>query len=175
MQPAVATVPAYLAALPDDRRAAVEAVREVFLKNLVGYEERILYGMIGYAVPHSTFPAGYHCDPKQPLPFGGIASQKGHMAIHLMGLYMAGERSDLTQWFQDAWLKTGRKLDMGKGCVRFKKLDDLALDVLAGLLQRMPAKTYVALYEAAMQSTRAPKSASSPRRTTSPRSKRGDQ
>lgn len=149
MQRNATTVEQYLAALPADRHAAIEKVREVFRKNLDGYEERIQYGMIGYAVPFRTFPAGYHCDPKQPLPFAGLASQKGHMSIHLMGLYMAGEESELARWFRDAWAKTGRKLDMGKGCLRFKKLDDLALDVLGELLRRMPASTYVTLYEAA--------------------------
>ena len=99
----------------------------------------------GYAVPHSRYPAGYHCNPKQPLPFAGLASQKGHMSLYLMGCYM---NADLTAWFEKAWKATGRKLDMGKACVRFKKLEDLALDVIGEAIRRMPAKAYIAQYEA---------------------------
>lgn len=157
MQSKAATVNEYLASLPADRRAALEAVRKVIRANLDGYEEGMQYGMIGYYVPHSTFPAGYHCDPKQPLPFGGLASQKSHMSLYLMGLYMTGENGELVRWFQDAWKKSGKKLDMGKACIRFKKLDDLALDVLAEAIRRMPAKKYVAVYSAVLAS-RTPKS-----------------
>lgn len=139
------TVEQYLAELPEDRRSAIAAVRKVFLDNMgKGYAEQMQYGMIGYCVPHSVFPPGYHCDPKQPLPFAGLASQKEHMSLHLMGLYM---NSKLRGEFETAWAKTGKKLDMGKACVRFKKLEDLALDVLASTLKRMPCETYVAEYE----------------------------
>jgi hypothetical protein len=153
MQSKATTVEQYLASLPDDRRAAVSAVREVFRENLDrGYEEGMQYGMIGWYVPHRVFPAGYHCDPKQPLPFACLASQKGGMSIHLMGLYIGergtdGETAE-SKRFRAAWTKTGKKLDMGKACVRFKKLDDLALDVLADTLRRLPVETYVGRYEA---------------------------
>ncbi len=142
------TVKEYLAALPSDRREALEAIRAVINKNLSpGFEEGIQYGMIGYYVPHSVFPKGYHCDPKQPLPFASIASQKNHMAVYLFCIYGNAENEN---WFRDAWLKTGKKLDMGKACVRFKKLEDVALDVLGKAIKRLPAKKFIAYYEEAM-------------------------
>ena len=128
------TVKALLAGLPEDRRKALKAVRAVILENLSpGYEEGIQYGMIGYYVPHSVFPPGYHCDPKQPLPFAGLASQKNHMAIYLMAVY--GDPK-LDAWFQKAWKATGKKLDMGKSCVRFKKLEDVPLKVLGQVIKK---------------------------------------
>lgn len=147
-----ATVEKYLAELPPDRREAVAAVRDVILKNLdKGYQEGMGYGMIGYSVPHSIFPAGYHCDPKVPLPFAGLASQKQHMSLYLMGVYCGcdgGEPSALLKWFKDAWAKSGKKkLDMGVACIRFKSLDDIPLDVIGEAIKRMPLKTFIAEYE----------------------------
>lgn len=148
MQSAAATVEQYLAELPPDRRAALEAVRQVVLDNLdADYQEAMQYGMIGYSVPHRVYPPGYHCDPKQPLPFAGLASQKNHMAIYLMCLY--GHEHEA--WFRAAWAKTGKKLDMGKSCIRFKKLDDLALDVLGEAIRRVPAAAFIAHYEEAIK------------------------
>jgi hypothetical protein len=156
MQSKATTIEQYLSDLPADRRAALEAVREVILKNLDrDYEEGMQYGMIGYYVPHRVYPAGYHCDPKQPLPFAGLASQKNHMALYLMCTY--GD-SDHATWFRQAWARTGKKLDMGKSCVRFKKLDDLALDVIAEAIKRVPAKKYIEHCEAAMTTTKKPAS-----------------
>ena len=150
MQSQAATVEDYLAELPPDRRRAIAAVREVLLENLdKDYEEGMQYGMIGYYVPHRIYPAGYHCDPRQPLCFAGLASQKNHMSLHLMCIYGDGDQS---RWFREAWARTGRKLDMGKACVRFKKLEDLALDVIGEAVRRVPAKKYVAFCEAALQS-----------------------
>jgi len=150
MQSKAATVQQYLAELPEDRRAALSAVREVFLKNLdKGYTECMGYGMMGYAVPHSIYPAGYHCDPRQPLPFGGLASQKNYMSLYLMCLYGSPQQE---QWFRDAWAKTGKKLDMGKCCIRFKKVEDLALDVIAEAIRRVPVKAYIEHYESAIRS-----------------------
>jgi len=147
MQSKARTVSEYLAGLPADRRAAVAAVREVFLKNLdKDYEEGMQYGMIGYCVPHRIYPAGYHCDPKQPLPFGGIASQKNHMSLHMMSVY--GD-SPLKEWFVREWKKTGKRLDMGKACIRFKKLDDLALGVIGEAIRRVPARKWIEIYEKA--------------------------
>jgi hypothetical protein len=150
MQSAAATVEEYLAQLPTDRRAALAAVRDVMLANLdPQYVETMQYGMIGYAVPHSVFPPGYHCDPKQPLPFAGLASQKNYMSLYLMALYWGGKEGDETQdarWFREAWAKTGKKLDLGKVCLRFKKLDDLALDVVAEAIRRVPAQRYLERY-----------------------------
>jgi len=156
MQSKAATVSDYLASLPPDRRAAIEAVRKAILANLDSdYEEGMQYGMIGYYVPHRVYPAGYHADPKQGLPFAGLASQKNYMSVYLMGLYCGCvdgvSDNALIQWFREAWAKSGKKLNMGKACIRFKKLDDLALDVLGEAIRRLPAKTYVETYEKAVR------------------------
>lgn len=144
------TVEEYLNELPEDRRAAISAVRAVILKNMdKNIEEGIQYGQIGYYIPHRFFPAGYHCDPKQPLPFAGLASQKSHMSLHLMCIYIEGDEAG----FQEAWLKTGKKLDMGKACVRFKKIEDVALDVIADLFKRTTAKAFIEKYQAAFPRT----------------------
>jgi Domain of unknown function (DU1801) len=157
MQSKVATVEEYLAELPEDRRKAIEAVRQVILKNLdKDYEEGIQYGMIGYYVPHRVYPPGYHCDPKQPLPFASLASQKNYMSLYLMCVY--GE-SNHAKWFQEAWAKTGKKLDMGKSCVRFKKLEDLPLEVIGEAIKRVPAKKYIEYCESALEKTKKPASA----------------
>src|SRR5256712_7710699 len=111
MQSSAKTVQEYLKELPADRREAINAVRGVILANLPkGYEECMSYGMIGYVVPHSLYPAGYHCDPKLPLLFANLASQKNHVAIYLMCCY--GDPAT-EQWFRKAWQATGKKLDMG--------------------------------------------------------------
>ena len=147
------TVKEYLAKLPADRRAALQAVREVILKNLgAGYEEGMQYGMIGYYVPHSVYPPGYHCDPRQPLPFAGLASQKSHMAVYLMCLYGCPEHA---AWFRQEWAKTGKKLDMGKSCVRFRKLADLPLEVIGQAIARVPAQAYIAYFESAIKASSA--------------------
>lgn len=146
MQSKAATVAQYLAELPDDRRKAIEQVRAVIRKNLdKSYEEGMQYGMIGYYVPHSIYPNGYHCDPKQPLPFAALASQKNAMSLYLMSIYAHPGHN---RWFIEAWKKTGKKLDMGKSCIRFKKVEDLALDVIAEAIKRAPAKDHIAFYEA---------------------------
>jgi|CXWL01.1.fsa_nt_gi hypothetical protein len=150
MQSKATTVREYLAELPAGRRAAIQAVREVILRNLdKDYEEGMQYGMIGYYVPHHVFPAGYHCDPRQPLTFAGLASQKNYMSVYLMSCY--GE-SEVEKWFRSAWTKTGKKLDMGKCCIRFKKVEDLALDVLGEAIRRVPAQKFIEHYEALLQS-----------------------
>ena len=144
MQSKATTVAAYLAELPADRRTALEAVRKVILKNLdKDYEEGMLYGMIGYYVPHRVFPAGYHCDPSKPLCFAALASQKNNLSLYLMCIY--GD-SDHAKWFKAAWAKTGKKLDAGKSCIRFKKPEDLALDVIGEAVARIPARKYVQTY-----------------------------
>src|SRR6185436_18364735 len=127
--------------LPADRRAALETVRKVVRANLdAGFEEGMQYGMIGYYVPHSVYPAGYHCDPKQPLPFAALASQKNHLSLYLMCIYGGGSGNPHAEWFQREWKKSGKKLDMGKACIRFEQPDDLALDVVAATFARMTAK-----------------------------------
>ncbi len=150
VQSKATTVKDYLAELPEDRRAAIEAVRKVILKNLdKDFEEGIAYGMIGYYVPHSVYPPGYHCDPRQPLPFANLASQKNHMALYLMCVY--GDQ-DQRKRFEADWKKAGKKLDMGKSCVRFKKLDDLALYVIGETIRRVSARKYIEICERAVSS-----------------------
>ncbi len=145
MQSKAATVEQYLAELPADRRAAIEAVRKVIKKNLPkGYAEGMAYGMIGYSVPHSIYPAGYHCDPSKGLPFAALASQKNHMSLAMMFMY---ENSEAEKEFRRRWEATGKKLDMGKCCIRFKKLDDIPLDVIGKAIASMPVKDFVAFYE----------------------------
>jgi len=154
MQSHAATVAQYLAELPADRRAAIEAVRAVIRKNLDPlYEEGMQYGMIGYYVPHKTYPAGYHCDPKQPLPFAGLAAQKHHLSLYLFCVYGHPEHE---KWFREAWASTGKKLDMGKSCIRFKKPEDLALDVTGEAIRRVSARKFIAFYELATGAGRKP-------------------
>jgi hypothetical protein len=149
MQSKAATVAEYLGELPEDRRAAIMQVREMILANLnEGFEEGMQYGMIGYYVPHSLYPPGYHCDPKQPLCFAGLASQKNYMSLYIMSVY--GDDLSLDK-FETAWAKTGKKLDMGKSCIRFKKVDDLALDVLAAFIKRSTVKSWIDFYERALK------------------------
>lgn len=152
MQSKATTVRQYLAGLPTDRRAAIEAVRAVVLANLdADYEEGMQYGMIGFYVPHRVYPPGYHCDPKQPLPFACLASQKNYLSLYLGCVY--GE-TPLARWFHQAWAKTGKKLDMGKSCIRFKKPEDLALDVIGEAIRRVPARKYIAYYESVIKDVR---------------------
>jgi len=143
------TVDQYLSELPEDRRAILMAVRKVILENLDGeFEEGIQCGMIGYFVPHRIFPAGYHCDPRQPLPYAALASQKNHMALYLMCHYgHEGERA----WLLEAWAKSGKKLDMGKSCIRFRKLEDLPLAVIGEAFRRITARAYIAFIQSAMK------------------------
>jgi uncharacterized protein DUF1801 len=160
MQSKAATVEQYLQGLPPDRRTAIQAVRQTILKNLdKQYEEGMQYGMIGYYVPHSIFPAGYHCDPRQPLTFAGLASQKNHMAVYLMCVYGS---EDERRRFEEAWKRSGKKLDMGKSCIRFKKVEDLALDVLGEAIRRVPAAKYIERYESLLQTMGKRKPASKP-------------
>ena len=156
MQSKVTTVDAYLQSLPPDRREALNGVRDVILKNLDHkYEEGMQYGMIGYYVPHSVYPKGYHCDPKQPLPFAALGSQKNYMSLHLMPVYFgsADDRAGKhAEWFREAWGRTGKKLDMGKACIRFKKLEDLPLDVIGEAVRRVPAALYIDFVESSVAS-----------------------
>ena len=155
MQSKATTVQSYLRSLPEDRRAAMNAVRDVILKHLdESYEEGLQYGMIGYYVPHRVYPKGYHCDPKQPLPFAALASQKNYMSLYLMSVYCGcvadspgGNHAD---WFREAWARTGKKLDMGKACIRFKKVEDLALDVIGEAIRRVPAALFIEIMEASL-------------------------
>ena len=148
MRSEATSVRAYLDELPPERRKEIEAVRRVILDSLRGgYEEGMQYGMIGYFVPHRLFPAGYHCDPSQPLPFACLENNKGAISLHLMCVYGDAKHA---AWFRDAWAKTGKKLDMGKACMRFKRAEDLALDVIAEAIRRVPADAYTRHCEAAV-------------------------
>ena len=151
MQSKATTVREYMASLPPERRAALEAVREVILRNLdKDYEEGMAYGMISYSVPHRVYPAGYHCDPRLGLPFAALASQKNYMSVYLMGLYCGCidgvSDTGLVRWFHEAWAATGKKLDT-KSCIRFRKVEDLPLDVLGEAIRRVPAHVYIDQYE----------------------------
>lgn len=135
------TVSEYLAALPDDRRAAITKVRAVIRKNLPkGYAEQIQYGMIGYVVPHKLYPAGYHCKPTDPVPFAALASQKNYMSLYLM--------CGLKEQISDKLGERGKKLDLGKSCIRFKKLEDLPLDLIGEAIGLVPVAEFIAGYEA---------------------------
>ncbi len=139
------TIQQYLDELPEDRQPAIEAVRNEILKSLpAGYQEGMQYGMIGYFVPHATYPAGYHCDKTQPLPFLHLASQKNHMAIYLFCLYL---NPTLKEEFLEKWAATGKKVDMGGACVRFKKIENLPLELIGEYVAKIPVNEFIANYE----------------------------
>ena len=141
----------YVDELPQERREPVEKLRKVIRKNLPkGFEEEMSYGMIGYVVPHSIYPKGYHCDPKIPLPFISIASQKNFIALHHMGLYADAE---LLDWFTQAHAKQVKtKLDMGKGCIRFKKPENIPYELIGELAGKLNPKEWINMYESAFRS-----------------------
>lgn len=140
------TVTEYLEKVVDDKRVAVTQLRNIVLQNLPkGFEECISYKMIGYVVPHTTYPAGYHCDPKLPLPFINIAAQKNFVALYHSGLYAD---PDLHDWFVAEYPKhSTTKLDMGKSCIRFKKWNSTPYELIAELCQKMTVSDWVKLYE----------------------------
>lgn len=152
------TVEDYLAALDDQRRELVGAIRDVVNTHLpVGYREAMQYGMIGWSVPHELYPAGYHTDPTQPLPYAALASQKRYVSLYLMGLYIGNSSPgsvDDEEWFRERWAATGRRLDMGKSCVRMRSFDDVAFDVIGDAIARLPVAEYIARYDTARPTTR---------------------
>ncbi len=137
----------YIAQLPEERKVVLEKMRAIILENLPeGFSERLGYGMPAYVVPHEIYPAGYHCDTKLPLPFMNIASQKNFVALYHMGIYANPE---LMEWFVTEYPKhCKRKLDMGKSCIRFKKMDDIPYDLIAELATKMSPQDWIDLYEA---------------------------
>ena len=137
----------YIAQLPEERQAPVRRIREILRENLPqGFEEGISYKMIGFYVPHSLYPNGYHCDPKLPLPFINIASQKNFVALYHSGIYA---KKELLDWFVGEYPKHCKyKLDMGKSCVRFKRIDDIPYDLIAELAKKMTPEDWINLYEA---------------------------
>jgi len=140
------TVKEYIAELPPDRKKAMTQLRKVILENLPeGFEETMSYGMIGYVVPHSKYPAGYHCNPTLPLPFMNIASQKNFIAVYSMGVYSDPE---LLKWFSDAHAKASpKKLDMGKSCIRYKKTEDIPFSLIGQLAAKRTPDQWIAAYE----------------------------
>jgi hypothetical protein len=144
MQSKAVTVAQYLDSLSPERRDAIEAVRRVILDNIDGdIEEGMQYGMLGYYVPHRVFPQGYHCDPAQPVPFAALASQKNYMSLYLMFAYSDGENE---AFIREGFEKAGRKLDMGKSCIRFKRLEDLELGVIGEAVRATPGAKHIARY-----------------------------
>lgn len=146
MQSKATTIEEYLESLPEDRRNAMNNLRKVVKKNLPkGFQECMSYGMIGYVIPHSKYPPGYHCDPKLPLPFMNIASQKNFIAVYHMGVYADPK---LLQWFTAAHAKaSAKKLDMGKSCMRYKKPADIPYELIGELAARMSPDDWIAMYE----------------------------
>ena len=140
------TADEYMATLPEDRKKAIAELRKVIKKNIPkGFQEGISYGMPGYVVPHSKYPAGYHCDPKLPLPFLTFASQKNFIAIYHMGIYADAK---LLQWFTEAHAKaSAKKLDMGKSCLRYKKLEDIPYQLIGELVSKITADDWIEMYE----------------------------
>ena len=142
----VSSVKEYIEALPGDRQPVIKKIRSIVRKHLPkGFKEELSYGMIGWVVPHSKYPAGYHCDPKLPLPFMNLASQKNYVALYHSGVYADPK---LNKWFVSEYPKhSSRKLDMGKSCVRFKKMDDIPYDLIAELVGKITVDEWIALYE----------------------------
>jgi hypothetical protein len=140
----------YIEQIPEERKAVFQELINTIKNNLPrGFEEQMSYGMIGFVVPHELYPKGYHCDPKLPLPFLSIASQKNFIAVYHMGIY-ADEK--LLNWFTDEFPKHSKsKLDMGKSCIRFKKMNDIPLQLIAELCQKLTPQQWIDLYEKAFK------------------------
>lgn len=143
----------YLAELPAERKNAFERLRNIILENLPdGFEERMGGGMLNYVVPHHIYPAGYHCNPKDPLPFLGLASQKNFIALYHMGIYANPE---LLEWFTAEYPKHVKtKLDMGKSCIRFKKPDQIPFNLIAELATKMTVEDWINSYESELKKSR---------------------
>lgn len=146
MQSSAITPEQYIKELPPGRKEAISQLRNEVLKNLPrGFKEEMNYGMIGYVVPHDVYPPGYHCDPRLPLPFACIASQKNHIAFYHMGIYA---KPELMEWFTKEYPKhTKAKLDMGKSCIRFKKPEDIPFKLFGELMKKLKAKEWIEMYE----------------------------
>lgn len=147
MRMEASTPEAYLDSVQEERKAVMRRLHELIMENLPqGFEAGVGYGMLGYIVPHSLYPAGYHCDPKQPLPFMGLASQKNNISFYHMGLYAD---QALLDWFVGEYPKYSKtKLDMGKSCIRFKKEENIPFPLLAELVRKMKPEDWIRLYEA---------------------------
>ena len=146
MQSDASTVEEYIFGIPESQREAVIHLREIILRNIPdGFAEQMSYGMMGYVVPHSLYPKGYHCDPRLPLPFLGIAAQKNFIAVCHMGIYASPQ---LLKWFTDEFPKHSKsKLDMGKSCIRFKKPEQIPFSLMGELAAKMKVKEWIDCYE----------------------------
>lgn len=153
MTKAVNSPEEYIQSLPGDRREPMNKLRETILKNLPkGFTETMSYGMIGYVVPHEKYPAGYHCDPKLPLPFVSFASQKNFIAFYHMGMYAM---PDLLNWFTNEYPKhSSSKLDMGKSCVRFKKPEHIPYKLIGELIKKVSMTKWIEVYESNIKGNR---------------------
>lgn len=147
------TVDEYIAGLPDDRKDAVSRLRDVINANIPeGFSEQMSYGHIGWVVPHSLYPAGYHCDPKLPLPFVSVASQKNFVALYHMSVYADPV---LSQWFTDEYHKISEsKLDMGKSCIRFKKPERIPFGLIGELMKKVTVDEWINVYETTIKNPR---------------------
>lgn len=140
----------YIRQVPEERQEALKKLRKVINDNLPnGFEEGIQYGMIGYYVPHSVYPDGYHCDPKIPLPFMSFASQKNSVNLYHSGIYAIPK---IHNWFVNEYPKhNSRKLDMGKSCIRFKKVEEIPFDLIAELCKKLTPEEWISVYETALK------------------------
>jgi len=136
----------YLSELPEDRKEPIQKLRQQILDNLPkGVEERMGYGMLGYVIPHSVYPDGYHCTPELPLPFMNLASQKNFIGVYSMVIYA---KKDLYDWFTKEYAKQCKyKLDMGKSCIRFKRMDDIPFELIGKLTAKVSAEEWIEIYE----------------------------
>jgi uncharacterized protein YdhG (YjbR/CyaY superfamily) len=146
LQSKAETAEEYIKSLPEERKEAIVKLRKIFQKNLPrGFKEEMSYGMIGYVVPHSIYPKGYHVNPKLPLPFINIASQKNFIALYHMGLY---GNKEILDWFKKEYPKSsGSKLDMGKSCIRFKKPENIPYDLITILSKKITVEDWIKIYE----------------------------
>ena len=143
----------YLEELQEDRKAAVEKLRQQILNNLPkGMEEQMSYGMLGYVIPHSIYPDGYHCDTSQPLPFMNLASQKNFIGVYSMVIYA---KMEIYDWFTSEYAKRCKyKLDMGKSCIRLKKMNDIPFGLIGELSAKVSTEEWIAIYENAIRNTK---------------------
>jgi uncharacterized protein YdhG (YjbR/CyaY superfamily) len=146
MQIKVDTVEEYIDQIPEERKEVIQKLRKVLSENLPeGFREEMSYGMIGYVVPHEIYPKGYHCKPKLPLPFINVASQKNFVALYHMNLYA---NESLMEWFITEYPKHSKvKLDIGKSCMRFKKLDQIPYELIGELAQKITVEEWIKTYE----------------------------
>jgi hypothetical protein len=150
MQSKATTPDEYLASLTEDRKKSMTELRKIILANLPkGFKEGMSYGMLGYCVPHELYPDGYHCDPKLPLPFMSVASQKNYIAVYHMGVYADPA---LLKWFTEEYAKHSKvKLDMGKSCIRFKKPEQIPFKLIGELASKITVKQWIDMYESAFK------------------------